>query len=480
MDQEVGNKTKKGLFWDLIGSFIRQFASVFVSIILARLLSPVEFGLIGLALVFVNITEVFIDVGFTSGLIQKKEVKSIVYSSIFYVNLSFSIVLSCLIIIIAPAVAEFYGEPKVRMVLIYLSIIPIIAAFGRVQATILTKNMDFKSLSIRTIVSTAVGGILGVLGAFLGMGVYCLVIQQIATVLTSTILLWASIDWRPKWEFSKAEIHSLIGYSSYVFFDQALRQIFNKIDTVFIAKVYSTATLGFYSRAESLKAQIDTYTTGSLRKVMFPALSSLQDDPQSFIRAYHKAFNIITGIIVLLMGPIFFLSNDIIIGLLGVKWHASIIFFQILIFSTLTSPHIGLMAQAVLASGFSKLKFQIGLLQRLLKLMPIFFGYWLGVIEFSIAVVFASTSVFVVYAYVVHKKLNLNFGRQMKNIFVPNILFMIFILFFMLFREFINPWLFSLIFIVSQITYLKLIQNESYIIIRHAFITVINKKIIKY
>ncbi|AXG73160.1 lipopolysaccharide biosynthesis protein [Flavobacterium arcticum] len=475
MSKEVGNKTKKGLFWDLAGSFFRQFASVFISIILARLLSPEEFGVVGMALVFVSITEVFVDIGFTSGLIQRKEVKDIAYSSIFYVNLVISIILSLLIILIAPYVADFYEEPKVGTVLVYLALIPPIAAFGRVQSTILTKRMDFKSLSIRNIVATVVGGIAGVTGALLGMGVYSLVLLQIFTVLASTILLWSSTGWRPKWEFSRSEVRSLLGYSSYVFFDQALRQIFNKIDTIFIGKVFSTATLGFYSRAESLKGQIDTYTTNSLRKVMFPALSALQDNQQSFAKAYHRAFNIVTGVIVLLVGPIYFLSEEIIIGLLGAKWRPSIIFFQILLFATLTSPHIGMMAQAVLAKGYSKLKFNIGLIQRFLKLTPIVFGLWFGVVEFSMAVVGASTTVFFVYSYVVHKKLHLSFGKQMKDFFIPNILFLVFIVIFHLFGEYISSWVYAPLFFICNIIFLRLLKHESYYVIQDTFKTVTQK-----
>ncbi|OIQ21432.1 MAG: hypothetical protein BM557_04040 [Flavobacterium sp. MedPE-SWcel] len=479
MSKEVENKTKKGLIWDLAGSFFRQFAAFFVSIILARLLSPEEFGIVGMSLVFVSITEVFIDVGFTSALIQRKEVKDIVYSSIFYVNLGISVFLALLMLLAAPYIGDFYEQPKVAKILEYLALIPIIAAFGRVQSAILTKRMDFKSLSIRSVISTVIGGVAGIVGALTDMGVYSLVLLQIVTVLTSTVLLWASTGWRPKFEFSRTEVKSLLGYSSFVFFDQALRKVFNKIDTIFIGKFFSPATLGFYSRAESLKAQIDTYTSNSLRKVMFPALSALQDNPEEFEKAYRKAFNIVTGIIVLLVGPIYFLSEQIIVGLLGDKWRPSIIFFQILLFATLTSPHIGMMAQAVLAKGYSKLKFKIGLIQRFLKLTPIVFGLLFGVVEFAIAVVAASTTVFFVYSFVVHKKLHLNFAKQMKDFIIPNIVFFVFIIIFNLGREYISPWVYAPLFLICNVVFLKLLKQESYYVIQDAFKS-LTKKISKF
>uniref|UniRef100_UPI004048FEE4 lipopolysaccharide biosynthesis protein n=2 Tax=Flavobacterium sp. TaxID=239 RepID=UPI004048FEE4 len=477
----MSNQTiKKSFIWDLAGSFIRQFAGVFVSIILARLLSPEEFGIVGMAIVFVSITEVFIDVGFTSGLIQKKNVSDIVYSSIFYLNFLISVVLSLLIIFIAPFVGDFYSEPKVSEVLFYLALIPPIAALGKVQSSILSKRMDFKSLSIRNIFATLIGGAVGVTAALLDFGVYSLVLQQIFSVLTSTLLLWYATRWRPKWEFSFTEVKSLLGYSSYVFFDQALRQIFNKIDTIYIGKVFSPAILGFYSRAESLKAQINTYSTNSLRKVMFPALSALQDDEKGFADAYFKAFNVVTGVTVLLVAPIYFLSEEIIIGLLGNKWQPSIIFFQILLFATLTSPHIGMMAQAVLAKGLSKLKFQIGLIQRFLKFMPIVIGLLFNdIILFTITVVCATTLVFFIYAYVVHKKLKLNFVQQMKDFFLPNLLFFLAIFIFNFFENLINNLYFTLIFFIINFYFFRIIKQDSLQTIKNLIFLIRSKKLKK-
>lgn len=478
MSKEVASKTKTALVWDLAGSFFRQFASLIISIILARLLSPEEFGVIGMSLVFISITEVFIDIGFTSGLIQQREVKDIAYSSIFYVNLGISILLSLLIMLFAPYIADFYEEPMVGSVLFYLAFIPPIAALGRIQSTILTKKMDFRSLTLRNIFATVAGGIVGVAAAFMDFGVYSLVVQQITAAVMSTFLLWYATGWRPKLEFSFKEVKALLGYSSYVFFDQVLRQIFNKIDTIFIGKAFSTATLGFYSRAESLKAQIDTYTSTSLRKVMFPAFSALQQNMEAFGRAYFKAFNTVTGLIALLVAPIYLLSDKIIIGLLGEKWAPSIIFFQILLFSTLTSPHIGIMAQAVLAKGYSRLKFKMGLAQRLLRLTPILMGSLFGIVEFAIAVVVANTIVFFVYTYVVYRSLHLSFYKQLKGFIVPNIMLVVFVVLYHFVNDYVDSWILAGLFIIFDLAYLKIIKHESFAMVIEGY-NMVKKKILK-
>lgn len=482
MNKNLIQKTKNSVIWDLSGSFLRQFALLFISILLARLLEPEEFGILGMSMVFISISEVFTDVGFTSGLIQQKDTKDIAYSSVFYINLLISVVLSIVIVLTAPLIADFYEAPQVKQILYYLAIIPPIAALGRVQAAILTKQINFKSLTIRDIVATLVGGVLGVGAASLDYGVYSLVIQQIAMVTTGTVMLWLATNWKPKPEFSKNEIKKLFGFSSFVFFDSLLRQVFNKIDTIFIGKMFSPAMLGFYSRAESLKSQVQTYTTNSLRKVIFPVLSQLQDDDEKFKSTYFKAFNIVTGLIVLLIAPIYFLSNFIIIFLLGAKWEPSIIFFQILIFSAITSPQIGMMGKAVLAKGYSKLKFNIGLIQRLLKTTPIVFGLLFGIKEFAIAVVAASTLVFFVYSIVLDKRMQLSFWFQVKNLLIPNLVFFCFLIFSLLFEKNVNQWLITILFLITHVIYIKLIKHESYTFMQAALkkgISILKKKFSK-
>ena len=172
----------------------------------------------------------------------------------------------------------------------------------------------------------------------------------------------------------------------------------------------------------------------------------------------------------MIVGPIYFLSEEIIIGLFGAKWRPSIVFFQILIFTALTSPHIGIMAQAVLAKGYSKLKFKIGLIQRLLKLIPIAFGFWFGDVKiFCFAVVGSTTMVFFLYSYVVDRKLDIGFVTQMRNFFTPNILFFLSLILFNVYRENINTWLYAISMILLQMLYLKLLNHESYILISSTF-----------
>jgi O-antigen/teichoic acid export membrane protein len=462
LSKNKNSKSKNALFWDLSGAFVKQFSSFFISILLARLLGPEEFGIIASSMVFISISQVFTDVGFTSGLIQQKDSKQITYSSVFYVNLGISLLASAIIILLAPYAAVFFKEPRIETILLLLAIIPPISAIGKVQVAILSKNIDFKSLTLRDVVATTFGGLLGIIAAFSDLGVYSLVIQQITIVTLSSILLWYSSSWRPKLEFSRIEIKKLFTYSSYIFLDDLIRRIFLNIDKVFIAKAFSPLVLGLYARAESLKSMVDSYSTQSLSKVLFPIFSNLQDDDAGFKTTYLKAFNAISGLMVLLVAPLYFLSEFIIILLLGEEWRSSILLFQILILSAIISPHVSIMAKALLAKGYSKYRFKIGLVQRFFMLLPISVGYFYGIEEFAIAMVFIFYVIFVFFLIIIDIKLNINFWKQLRNSLFPNSIFLCFLVLHYFLKDTISEWVFAISFLFIHLFFIKMIKHESF------------------
>lgn len=464
-DKSLDSKSRKAFGWDLVGTFIRQFVTLGISIILARLLTPEEFGVIGIALVFVSLTQVFIDVGFTDGLVYRQSVDDLLYSSIFYLNCAISFLMAILIVLVAPIVGNFYDNSDITSVLYYLALIPPIAALGKVHSAILVKNLNFKALSIRDVVAVLMGGTLGVIAAIKGMGVYSLVWQQITTTIVGTILLWVGSKWQPKSSFSWTEVRALFSYSSFIFFDQLLRQFFQRVDTIFIGKVFSTATLGFYSRAESLNAQIMSYTATSLRKVIFPTLSSLQDDSEKFEEVYLKIFKLVTVITVALSGLLYFLADVIILNLLGEKWLPTVIIFQILIFKTSTGPLGALIGKSLLSRGHSKKKFRVGLLQRALTLIPLLFGLFYGIETFAIVVVLINFINISLGIYFVQRYLNISFLKQLKSLLKPLLLGFIIIYLMKSLLSF-NSFLSALIFIITYAIILILTKDEGFLMLK--------------
>jgi O-antigen/teichoic acid export membrane protein len=302
--------------------------------------------------------------------------------------------------------------------------------------------------------------------ALLDYGVYALVGQQLTTaVIFTLILLWKS-DWTPSWVFSFKEIKNLLNFSIYVFLDNLLRTFFNKLDALFIGKYFSAVTLGFYSRAESLNAQIIQYTTSSLSKILFPAFSKLQHNNKLFEASYFKVFNISTVIMVLITAPLFFLAEEIIINLLGNKWQPSVIIFQILVFKLLLSPFGTLMGKSLLAKGFSKEKFQYGQITRVVLLLPILFGYLYGMNTFLIVLIIAKILGFIIGLWAVHKYLNISFTSQLTAFLKPLFPFLVMVFIYYYFQIETNSYLLSLIFLTIQFSYLYLIKSSGlYILI---------------
>lgn len=475
----LGDRSRNALLWDLIGSFLKQCATLTITIILARLLSPEHFGVIGIALVFTTLSQVFIDVGFTDGLIQRRSVSNEIFSSIFYVNLAISILLATILFMLAPWVGNFYHNKEITQVIRYLTLVLPISAIGRVHATRLVKSLQFKSLTIRDILSSIAGGIIGIVAALKNQGVYSLVWQQLTVVSVSSILLWIGSRWMPSFTFSWREIRPILSFSSYVFFDQVFRQFFQKLDTLFIGKVFSPTTLGFYSRAEALNAQVTTYTSSSLQKVIFPVLSMVQDDDVSFREIYFKVFSLLAVVSSTLAGILFFLSDKIILDLLGKQWAPSLLIFQILVFKTLTAPFGGLMGKSLLSKGYSKAKFKMSIFQRIIMVLPMAFGLLYGIEVFALAIVGASLVSFLLNAYVLDRFLQLEFFKQLTSFLKPLIpLIIVGVARYSLFN-WINPLVILLVYISLQWIFLSWIKDEGYLIVVREFVPRIKNLFLK-
>lgn len=461
------DKTRSSFTWDLIGTGARQLSTLSISIVLARILEPEEFGIIGMAMVFVTVMQVFIDVGFTEGIIQKKEISHVELSTVFFLNIAISLIFSLIILFSAPFVSDFYKNESVGNVLVYLSIIPLLGAAGRVHASLLTKNLDFKSLTIRDLTATIISGVLGIIAALLDYGVYSLVIQQISFVLIGTALLWVKSGFIPSLTFSFNSVKELMSFSTYVFFDSILQSIFRKADTVFIGKIFSPAILGFYTRAESLNTLINNYTSNTLAKIIFPVFSKLQDDSKKFISVFEKAVSMVTIVTTLMSGLLYFSAENLIVWMLGAKWLPSVIFFKILVFKTIILPLRGIVYKSMLSKGLSKLKFKLGILDKFLIISSLPIGYFFGIEALAWAVVTARAFMLLYNWLVMARIIKLPIASVTKKIIVPILSLIITVVVYELFFETKNGLYFSFGFLISHLTILHITKNYGYLLVKY-------------
>jgi len=264
-------------------------------------------------------------------------------------------------------------------------------------------------------------GALAIVFAYNGYGVYALVIQQIVASLIKTALLWKISVWYPRLEFSWAEVKRLTGFSFYVFAAQSMNQFIRQADTLIVGKLFSAATLGFYTRANSLNSLIYKNSVNSITKVFFPVLSTIQDDVERFKKVYLRLINIISGISVFMTGILFLSGEEIIIGLFGSKWEPSVLIFQILIIKGFTYPISAMIVNAFMAMGKSKENFHYGNIRKALHLVPLVVAYFWGYYEFLYALVGISILGWFLNNWFVTITLKISLWQQTKAV-LPNLM----------------------------------------------------------
>lgn len=460
----------RGFIWDLTGTFARHGIKFVISIFLARLLEPEEFGLVGMALVFIVISQAFADFGFGSALIQNKKNTSVVYSSVFFINIIAGALICALFYGLAPFIADFFNNQALTSLIQWLSLSFVFSSFIIVQKSILTREINFKTINLADVISQTVSGIIAVILAFSGWGVYALVVQSLLGAFLNGVLLWVWTDWYPKIEFSWKEVKKLTGFSTFMFMDQILSRISNQLDVFFVGKVFSPATLGYYTRAQSLNNMVTQYTSTSFTKIFFPVLSKFQDDEEGFKRVYFRIISIICFFAFLVSGLMVFWGETIIVVLFGEKWQPSVIIFQTLILMAFARPINSMMVNAFLGKGKAKENFYVGLFRKIVRLFPLLVGFYYGLMPFIYALV--ACSYFLTFCNMLFMKriLKIELNRHLKKVFEGVIVFFPFIFLFFnvtLFEnKILNNITYSVIFVTVYLLWSIILQNEGMLYVK--------------
>lgn len=418
-------KATQAFIWDFAGIFAKQGVAFIVSVFLARLLLPAEFGLVAMALVFISISQIFADFGLASALIQNKDNTSLTYSSVFYLNIVVGILLFVLFWFLAPIIGNFYENQQISTLVRYLSLNFIFSSFNQVQQTILRKNIEFKKITIRAAVSQVLSGIIAVYLAYKGWGVYALVVQNLLGSVFGTIMLWQVAEWKPRLEFSWSELKKLSGFSVYVFLNYVTGKLVTQLNTLIVGKVFSASTLGLYSRAASLNSLVTTFSSSSISKISFPLLSQIQDDKKRFVSAYFKMLELVAFASFCLSGALIFAGSDIITILFGKTWMPSIFIFQILVFKSFTYPISLLVVSVFWAAGKTKESFWFDNFGKILGFIPLIFAMRWGFNPFLYSVVVVSIIGWFFSNWFVSISFSFSFLHQCK---VVGFYFVIFIL----------------------------------------------------
>ena len=338
MAQSVRSQLLHGVAWNFVEKFLIRGVSFFIGIILARLLSPSDYGLIGMLAVFISISGVFIEGGLAKALIQRKDCQDIDFSTAFLTNVGMSLVIYLIMFISAPWIADFYDEPILIPLTRILSLNFIFGSFNIVQRAKLMSVVDFKSLAQINVISTIASGLVGIGMAYCGAGVWALVGKTLCSTIVLIVLFPIYSNWTPSIKFSKDSFRQLFGFGSKLMVTGIYSVILNNISTICIGRYYKSSQLGFYSRASQFSEMISSTTFDVLGNVTFPVLSHLQDDREKLIAVYRKSLFLTAQIIFPIMILCALLARPMVLILLTEKWLPCVVLMQWLFFARMFTP----------------------------------------------------------------------------------------------------------------------------------------------
>lgn len=414
----------KALAWDLAGNYAGQISSFIISIFLSRLLNPSDFGLVGICLAFIGMLEIFKDFGFSSALIQRKENTQLAYNSVFYFSIASGIILTLILIAFSKYISSAYNDSRLEQLIQILSFTTFFSCFSIVHLAILSRELSFKVISTRGIVAQLIAGFVAIILAFNDFGIYALVAQQLIYSILYSFMIWLASPWRPQFQFSFKELKKLSSFSIYVFAASSVNKIIQQLDALIIGKLFSASTLGYFSRANSLNSIIIRNSSKSISAVFFPSLSKINDDDERFKKVFLRVINIVSSIAVVLTGFFYIISQELIIGLFGIKWEPAILIFEILVLKGLTYPLSTIIINAFMAKGLSKANFHYGNIRKVLQLVPFIIAYLYGFKAFLIANVAIAIASWILNHFFAHITLKIKMKEQLQQ-FLPQVLFIL-------------------------------------------------------
>ena len=379
MAESLKDKTVKGIGWSALDNAARYGMQFVIGIVLARLLSPDDYGLLGLVGIFTMVCTALVNGGFTTALIRKKNATDNDYNTVFICNLGMSLMLYVVVFLCAPLIVNFFERQELIALVRVSSLGLIIGALGLVQRTRLTKRIDFKTQTKITLVSTVVSGIVGIGMAIAGFGVWALVAQQLTTQALSTILLYIYNRWLPRFRFSTESFHELFGFGWKMMVSALIDSIWKELYQVIVGKFYSPATLGQYTRARHYAKLFSSNLTTVVERVTYPVLSSIQDDKERMVSAYRRIIRtsmFITAVALFSLGAV---SEPLIYCMIGPKWHDAATYLPLICITFSLYPLHAINLNMLQVQGRSDLFLGLEVVKKVIVLAPLFVGAFVGI-----------------------------------------------------------------------------------------------------
>lgn len=416
MQEQLKQKVLHSFIWKFLERGGSQIIQFIIQLILARLLSPKDYGTVALTTVFISLSMVFIQSGFSKALIQKDKVKEIDYSSVFYVSIFVATICYVVLFLISPIIANFYKIYELKKVIRVLGVILFLGSFNSIQQAIVEKQMEFKKIFYSSLGAGCISGIIGVYLAFRGYRVWALIVQQMTNQLMVALILFLNIRWYPKLIFSLKRVEKLFSFGWKLLISAILETLYNELTNLIVGKKYSAEMLGVYNRGSQFPNVIIKNFNGAIQSVLFPALAKLQKDKLKLKQVMRRGIITSSYIIFPCMLGLAVIGEPLVKLVLTDKWLPCVSYLRIFCFSYALWPIHTANLQAINALGRSDVFLKLEIIKKLVGLMIIFITYRYSPYAMAVGVLINGIISSFINSYPNKKLLNYSYFEQIKDI----------------------------------------------------------------
>jgi O-antigen/teichoic acid export membrane protein len=415
-EQGLKDKTVKGVGWSAIENVARYAVSFIVGIVLARLLTPDDYGLIGIIAIFTTICNALVDGGFGDALIRKKEVSDDDYNTAFIANLATSLILYCVVFVCSSFIASFFGREELVALTRVSSLGIVFGAFSLVQKKRLTKRIDFKTQTKITLIASISSGIIGIAMALFGCGVWSLVVQGLASHVLVAVLLSIYNNWLPKLRFSTNSFKDLFGFGWKMMATSLLDSVWKELYQVIVGKFYSPATLGQYTRAKQFSQLLSQNLTSVVQRVTFPVLSNIQDEKTRLVGAYRRIIKTTMFIAAVSMFFLGAISEPLLYCLIGPKWHEASTYLPLICIAGSLYPLHAINLNMLMVQGRSDIFLGLEIIKKAIAIAPLCVGAFVGIMPMLYVNLLTGVLGYFLNSYYSGKLLGYSSWMQIKDV----------------------------------------------------------------
>ena len=415
-EQSLKDKTVKGTFWSAADAFLGQGVTFLVGLVLARLLSPDEYGLIGICIIFNTVLNGIVDSGFCNALIRKNNCTDVDYNTMFFTNLVFSIVLYVILFLCAPAISLFFERDELTPLIQVSGSVLIFNALSLTHTTILTKLIDFKTKTKASIVSALISGGIGISMAYMGAGAWSLVGQMVSRQLLYTICLWFFIRWWPKLPVSVESFRYMWGFGWKLLLSGMLNNIWNQLYQVVVGKFYSPATLGQYTRSRDFARIFSENFTTIVQRVSYPVLSHIQDEKERMIEAYRKIIKVTMFATCVCLMMLAAVAEPLIVTIIGPQWREAATYLPYICLSMSFYPLHAINLNMLQIQNRTDIFLVIDIIKKIIAIPPILAGIFISIKCMLICSIFVGMISFFLNSYYTGIKLGYTSWMQLKDV----------------------------------------------------------------